>query len=154
MDPISVAGAIFGVLSLGIQIENWATTYVDGVKCRQQDIESARCQLRCMEESLRSILATIGGSGFLDRLDADTTAVWKCVEACKVEIKALETLLFELTGTGENGTDTAGMGLMRRLKEQKKRLTYPYKRGNLLRLEGRVGSVNGVLGVVLTTINM
>jgi len=154
MDPISVAGGVFGVLSLGIQIENWATTYVDGVKCQQQDIESARSQLRCMEEGLRSILTTIGGSGFLDRLDDDMMAVCKCVEACKVEIKALETLLFELTGTGENGRDTTRMGLMRRLKEQKKRLAYPYKRDNLLRLEGRLGRVNGVLGVTLTTVNM
>ena len=182
MDPLSLAGAVVGLFSLGIQLVNWANTYIDSVQGRQEDIESVKRHLRSMVEVLHLIRTTTTSVKFSRRGSGRSTrwrsidierikdegengeddaeiAVWTCVEACKAEIEGLEKLLVELEdGDGRHERKeyrSSGKGSFRRKWSDKtRRWTYPYKRENFLRLEGRLGSVNGVLQTALATINL
>jgi hypothetical protein len=162
MDPLSITGGLIGLFSLGIQLVEWGTAYVNSVRGRQQDVASARHQLRCMGEILNLIRTTIemlkvhekdaaDGRGIGEVIGGEEeSAIRACVNACCFEIEALQALLKDLT-QGDNLTQNKLKGM---LSEQKKRLSYMYKRENLFRLEGRVGSVNARLQTTLATINL
>jgi len=156
MDPVTIGGAVVGVFSLGIQITKWATTYVDSLQCQQLDVASARNQLQSMTTVLQLIQATTPKvfRHFEKRLadDAEHQVVRTCIQNCNREIQALQALLVELTGNDKR--EYGVRSLRRNLRDQRRRLTYPYQRDKLIKLEESVGRVNNALQTALTTINL
>jgi hypothetical protein len=156
MDPVSIGGAVVGVFSLGMQITKWAATYVDSLQCQQQDVASARNQLQSMTGLLQFIQATTPTTLIHSENepadDAEHQALWTCIQNFNREIRLLEALLVELTGNDKR--EYGAKSLRRSLRDQKKRLTYPYQRDKLVKLEESVGRANGALQTALAITNV
>ncbi|RYP66631.1 hypothetical protein DL769_005981 [Monosporascus sp. CRB-8-3] len=141
-DLISIVGLAAGLASLGIQVCGGITGYLDAIKCRADDIASVRRQVKSFETVLRVIQTA------LNQVDSNhqvsTTAVAECFQSCEAELKTLKSFVSELTGgvkSQVNFKDT--------LKEQARKLTYPFNRSKLNELEDKLNRVNGIFQISL-----
>lgn len=146
-DPLSLAASAAGLVSLGLQVCGGITQYLDALDCREQDISSARQQ----NESLQKLFPIIESS--LSQLRGDhheaTAAAQDCLNACKTNLKALEDLLADLTGScqahGEKRIKVTSRG---------KKLFYPFKRSKLRELEEKLSRTNAALQLPLQALEL
>ncbi|KXX81100.1 hypothetical protein MMYC01_204118 [Madurella mycetomatis] len=147
-DPLSVIGLAAGLVSLGIQVSSGITKYLDALDCRGQDIASVRQQNKALEKSLAFISATLAQPS--NQPEHDGSAVLReCLESCNMELKALNSLVADLADSGES---TAGM--RGRIKNQRKKLLYPFNRPKLEQLDRRLCRANQTLQLPLQTLSV
>ncbi|RYP92826.1 hypothetical protein DL770_000997 [Monosporascus sp. CRB-9-2] len=146
-DPLSVAGLGIGVVSLGLQVSRGITTYMDALNCRDKDIASLRQQ----NDSLRKTLQVVETS--LSQFQRDhrfaTTVVHECLDSCKKELNALESLVADLTACDQSTTSRKN-----KFKNQGKKLLYPFSRPKVEHLEIRIYNANASLQLVLQTLGL
>lgn len=137
-DPLSVAASTAGLVSLGLQVGSGITQYLDAVKCRAEELESARQYVRTLQGVLQII------DNYSPRLQAQQppslTAVGACLQSSEAELKALAAHVTKLSG----GT-TANPNFLERAKETKRKLTYPFNRTKVLQLEEKLSRTVGLL---------
>lgn len=141
-DPLSLAGLAIGVASLGLQVCGGITTYLDAVQCREQEIASVRQQNEVLNGALQAVESSL--SRLEPSYQISTAAVLGCLESCKTELNALETITTNLTNT-----DRAEGSLTGRIKDKSKALKYPFKRQNVQQLENRLRQASSVLQLAL-----
>ncbi|KAK4163435.1 hypothetical protein QBC43DRAFT_319578 [Cladorrhinum sp. PSN259] len=146
-DPISLVGLTAGLVSLGLQISEGAFKYIDALKCRNEEIATARQQIDSLKELIQTIDMT--SQQFQTGYPAVTTAVHNCIATCKTELMALENLVAELSGRNQSTT-----GARANLKGHGKRLMYPFERSKIEGLEKRLDQANGKLMLVLQTLGI
>ena len=129
-------GTAVGIISLGMQLYQSTSKYIDGLKCASLELASTARQLEMMHNVLESLSSGLGRVGPLN-VDAEH-GVRRCVVMVKDEMDALDTLLEELKSDGTEG-------LRERLRDKKKKLSYPFHRPALQKLERRLTDVNAVL---------
>ncbi|KAI1126276.1 hypothetical protein F5Y10DRAFT_245271 [Nemania abortiva] len=141
-DPLSIAGLATGVVPLGLQLFETVNGYLDAVKGRSSEIEFTRRQA----DNMRNLLETI--RGLLPRLQTDypTSAVMiqHYVKPCEAELRSLNDILLELCGTSAPQSS-----ILSKLKEQRKKLSYPFDRSRISQLESRLEKVNHALQTAL-----
>jgi hypothetical protein len=146
-DPLSVAGLAAGVVSLGIQVSQGITTYIDGLNCRSRDIALARQQNDCLQKTLQ-VVETLRSQLERDHRDA-TALIRQCLDSCQEELKALDSLLVDLTACDQFAVDWAS-----EIKNKGKRLLYPFSRPKLVQLETRLRNANGALQLALQILGL
>ncbi|KAI0430275.1 hypothetical protein F5Y09DRAFT_356106 [Xylaria sp. FL1042] len=141
-DPLSVAGLVTGVISLGLQVASGLSDYLDAVKGRTEELGSAKRQAIEMKDLLLTI------KDLLPRVESSfpesATMIQRHVESCDAELSALHALLSELSQPTSSSS-----GIRLKLSEQKKKLTYPFNRSHISRLEERLAKVNNMLQTAL-----
>jgi hypothetical protein len=141
-DPLSVAGLAAGVVSLGIQVSQGITAYIDALQCRDDDIASVKKR----NDSLRKMLRVIETPR--SHLEGDhqvaTTAIRECLDSCNTELIALDNFVIHLTTCDESTT-----GFIDKVKNKSKRLLYPFSRSKLEQLETRLRDANMALQLAL-----
>ncbi|KAI0186443.1 hypothetical protein EV127DRAFT_438992 [Xylaria flabelliformis] len=141
-DPLSVAGVVLGVVSLGLQVSSGLSDYLDAVRGRTEELNSVKQQAAEMKDLLLTI------KDLFPQLENDwpapTTLIKRHVKSCDTEISALYALLSELSQTASSSS-----GIRLKLAEQKKKLIYPFNRSHVSRLEKRLTKVNGALQMAL-----
>ncbi|KAH6641013.1 hypothetical protein F5144DRAFT_562295 [Chaetomium tenue] len=146
-DPLSVAGLAAGVVSLGIQVSQGITTYIDALNCRDQDIISVRQR----NDSLRKTLRVVETSR--SQLEGDhqvaTAAIRECLASCNTELNLLENLVVDLTTC-----DRFTAGFIENAKNKGKRLLYPFSRSKLEQLETRLRNANTALQLALQSLGL
>lgn len=95
-DPLSVAGLTAGMVSLGLQVCGGITSYLDALKCGEQDIASTRQQTDRLDKALQAVEASLLQPQ--QKHQAPTAAVHGCLDSCSQEFKALQTLMDQLAG--------------------------------------------------------
>ena len=146
-DPVSLVGLGVGLISFGLQVCDSITKYLGGLKCREEDIASARRQVDTTGAVLQLILTSI--SRFQSSQHGSTAGVAACLRSCEDELKALENHVAEITGT-----DITGTSFKDRLKIQNKKLAYSFNREKLQQLESRMAHVNSILQLALQSLGM
>lgn len=148
-DPLSVAGLAAGVVSLGLQVSGGITAYIDALSCRDQEITSVRQQ----NDSLRKTLQVVETS--LSRFQGDhqvaTAAVHECLDLCKIELGALHSLIIDLTTCDQSATTGSRIS---KIKNQSKKLLYPFSRRKMEQLETKLQHVNTILHLALQTLGL
>ncbi|KAI1358400.1 hypothetical protein F5Y08DRAFT_350876 [Xylaria arbuscula] len=129
-DPLSVAGVILGVVSLGLQVADGLSKYLDGVGGRTEELNSTK--QRGDENA--------PGPAFL---------VERHVKSCDTELSALYTLVSKLSQP-----DATIAGIQRLTSEHARKLTYPFNRSHIGRLEKRLDRVNSALQLALQVTTM
>lgn len=144
-DPLSGAGLVAGVLSLGLQAYQGISTYLDAVQCRAVDLASVRRK----NEALCNILKAIEDS--LPRLKSrhqlSTSALTECLKSCKATMDALEKTVIGILECG-----TTGPQWLRKMKKQAKKLSYALDRPKLQELETRLDQTISELHLALQSI--
>lgn len=141
-DPLSLAGLAIGVASLGLQVCGGITTYLDAVQCREQEIASVRQQNEVLNSALQAVESSL--SRLEPSYQISTAAVLGCLESCKTELNALETITTDLSNTNRTEGSLTG-----RIKDKSKALKYPFKRQNVQQLENRLRQASSVLYLAL-----
>ncbi|RYP43504.1 hypothetical protein DL768_009892 [Monosporascus sp. mg162] len=146
-DPVSVVGLVAGLASLGIQVCGGITDYLDAVKCRADDIASARRQAQSFKNVLQIIQTTVA------QVDSNhqvaSTAVVECIKSCEAELNTLESFVSELIGDATSLANFKG-----KIKEQTKKLSYAFNRSKLDQLEARLARANGIFQTALQSLGL
>lgn len=148
-DPLSTGASVVGLIGFGLKTCNAVMTYLDAVKSRSQEIEGAKKEV----QTIRHLLATIENS--TDKIsschESSKSAVRACMATCHIEITALEALIFTLQSSTAVGQDSR---VWHNIRDQGKKLTYPFHRSKLDRLQAQLSKVTGTLQVALQAAEM
>lgn len=146
-DPFTIVGLAAGLASLGIQVCGGITTYLDGIKCQADDIASVKRQVQSLESVLQAVRTT------LPRIDSShqvsTTAVVECLRSFEAELETLGKFVSKLTADIVTPTKFKD-----KVKEQTKKLTYPFNRSKLNQLGARLVQVNGIFQTSLQGLDL
>ncbi|OAA44723.1 Ankyrin repeat-containing domain protein [Beauveria brongniartii RCEF 3172] len=146
-DPLSVAGLAFAVVSLGLQVTAGITDYFDALTSRDQDIAFARQQNDTLRKTLRVIESS--SSRLQNDHRAATAALRECLDSCKNELQALEITVAELVSC-----DQATTCRKDKIRNQGKRLLYPFNRPKLEQIATRLHDINSNLQLALQTLGL
>ncbi len=146
-DPLSIAGLAAGLVSLGLQVSGGITQYVDALDCREADIASAKQLNDCLQKTLQFIEESL--SDFRNDHLAATAVVQACLETCKANLRALQSLLAELAGP-----DQTHIGRRSRIQNRGKKLLYPFSRPKLQQLETSLRNANATLQSALQALGL
>lgn len=144
-----VVGLAAGLVSLGIQVSAGITTYLDAIKCRAEDIASVKQQVRSFDGVLRSVQSALGNVDSTRKNQVSVTAITDCLASCETELKSLEVFVLKLTGSGPSQASFKD-----KIREQTKKLAYPFNRTELDRLQTKIARVNGILQTALQSLNL
>ncbi|ETS86737.1 hypothetical protein PFICI_00565 [Pestalotiopsis fici W106-1] len=146
-DGLSIAASVAGLVSLGFQVCSGITKYLDGIKSRAEELDSARKYEQTLKTSIQAL------ENILPQLVAhnqhSSTAVIACIQLCKDELEALRRLVAELCDETRNNPN-----LLDRAKASKKRLTYAFNRSRLTNLQARVDQASKSLQVTLQILGL
>ncbi|KAK8074083.1 hypothetical protein PG994_004982 [Apiospora phragmitis] len=129
MDPVSLAGSVAGLASLGIQVTSGITTYLDAVKCRDEDLVTIRRQNAALRALVAAIKAT---STAIPQLSQDVVAAaTQSIQTCTEDLDALEAFISHLSGSD---ISTWRLGL----KYQARKLHLAFDRSKINQLSRRI----------------
>ncbi|KAI0594823.1 hypothetical protein F4775DRAFT_572051 [Biscogniauxia sp. FL1348] len=140
-DPISLAGLGLSIASLGLQVCGGITTYLDAVRCRDEEIASVKQQNETLIKTLQVIRNSLSCHASTSPLpDAMST----CLKLFETRLGDLQILATELTNTHRPDD-----GLGKKVKDQGKLIWYPFKRPKLQQLEDKLSRANEALQLAL-----
>lgn len=147
VDPLSVAGLVTGVISLGLQTYQGISTYLDAVQCRDEEIASVRRKNDSLHRALSAIKVSM--SRLKQQNQLSTLTLTACHESCKAEIQALERFM-----AGILACDSISPEWIKRVKLQVKKLNYAFDRPKIQQLETRLDQTISVLQLALQSLGM
>ncbi|KAK3297421.1 uncharacterized protein B0H64DRAFT_392114 [Chaetomium fimeti] len=147
-DPLSVAGLAMGVVSLGIQVSQGITTYIDALNCRDQDLLSVRERNNSLRQTLQVVERS--RSQLEDDHQVATAAIRECLDSCNKELGVLEDLVIYLTACDQSNTAS----LIGKVRNKSKKLLYPFSRPKLEQLETRLRNANAALQLALQILGL
>ncbi|KAF5005546.1 hypothetical protein FDECE_8017 [Fusarium decemcellulare] len=146
-EPVGITGTAVGIVSLGLQLYTGISDYLDAVKGRDEDLRHAKELAKTLQASLRAIDDTMKNAKYDSTVAKD--AVEECKSSCETEFKALGALLKHL-----QGPVIAPVDRIAQAKRSLQKWTYPFNKRDIVRLENRLSSTNGVLQTALMTLQM
>ncbi|TRX95690.1 hypothetical protein FHL15_003244 [Xylaria flabelliformis] len=141
-DPLSVTGVVLGVISLGLQVAGGLSDYLDAVRGRTEELNSAKQQAAEMKDLLLTIKDLF--PQVEKNWPAPAALVERHVKSCNMELSALHVLLSEISQPSPSSSS-----IRSRLAETTKKLVYPFDRSHICRLEERLAKVNNALQTAL-----
>ncbi|KAF4449366.1 Ankyrin repeat-containing domain protein [Fusarium austroafricanum] len=146
-DPLSIAGLALAIVSLGGQVTGSITQYFDALDSRDQDIAFAKQQ----NDTLRNTLQVIETS--IARLQRDhttvTAALHESLDSCTMELQALESIVAKLIACDQPTTSR-----INKMRNQGKRLLYPFNRPKLEQIATKLQATNITLQLALQTLGL
>ncbi|KAH7219660.1 hypothetical protein DER44DRAFT_761358 [Fusarium oxysporum] len=146
-DPLSIAGLALAVVSLGLQVTVSITDYFDSLKYCDQDIASIEQQNDTLRKTLQVIESSI--SRFQNDHRTATEALRQCLDSCKEELKALESMVATLI-TDNQGT----AGRKNKARNKGKELLYPFHRPKLEQIATKLHHINATLQLGLQSLGL
>ncbi|KAJ4220732.1 hypothetical protein NW760_011899 [Fusarium oxysporum] len=146
-DPLSIAGLALAVVSLGLQVTVSITDYFDSLKSCDQDIASIEKQNDTLRKTLQVIELSI--SRFQNDHRTATEALRQCLDSCKDELKALESMVATLITDNQ---DTAGR--KNKARNKGKKLLYPFHRPKLEQIASKLHHINATLQLGLQSLGL
>lgn len=121
LDPLSTAGSVAGIISLGIQVCDGLVSYLRSVRGRKKDIADALREA----ETLVPIFYSL--HGLLSRLppEISVTSIQKCLKDSEEQLLAMQKWLIDLRGS----SDTTS--LKGKVEEVGRSVVYPFRQVKL-----------------------
>ncbi|KAK4456615.1 hypothetical protein QBC42DRAFT_56207 [Cladorrhinum samala] len=120
-DPLSTAGSVVGIISLGIQVCNGLVSYLRSARGRKKDVTDALHEA----ETLIPILYSL--HELLPRLppEISVTSIQKCLKDSEEQLLAMQEWLIDLRGSSDTTT------LKGKVEEAGRSAVYPFRQGKL-----------------------
>lgn len=138
-DPLSIAASVAGLVSLGVQVVSRITKYLDAVHERKDDLASAKTLVKRMQDLLQLVDKV---AAKVEPTHATTSTFLKAATSVQPELKALEELVRSLHATRHVSPNHEVLG---KVYVQAKKLSYPFHRPTMERLQARLDRVNSLL---------
>jgi hypothetical protein len=148
-DPLSIIGTAAGLVSLGLQVYGGIKDYLDAIQTSQEDIAGIHRHAVGLKDSLDAIEGVIRTRSLNSPASADVAM--SCLLSCHAELNALSGVLAELISSPSTSSTNA---LRTKISEGKRKLTYPFKRSNIVKLEDRLRNANLTLHTALHALGM
>jgi len=166
-EAAGIAGTAAGIVSLGIQLYSGISSYLEAIKGRKEDLAAVSRHLQSLRAAVRVLETAI--PRLLTQHQAASDAVQHCLQNCNHQMKALEALFATLVDSpslqstseprGEASQTTStpsgpSARVVAKLRDGKKKLSYPFERPKLEILEGRVRDVNATLKTAMLSLGL
>lgn len=141
-EPLSVAGSVAGLISLGITVTDSLVKFYHS--CKDLDSDSSRItkKLECLLEIFHSLEKAI-----LDRnFQEDERELMKKIET---SIKACNELIHELQDEWEKLNKTSSNGFEATVRNAGRRATYPFRKSTLQKLDEDIDEIRNNLSFAL-----
>ncbi|CVL03497.1 uncharacterized protein FMAN_15162 [Fusarium mangiferae] len=93
-EPVGITGTAVRIVSFGLQLYTGISEYLDAVKGRDEDLQSAKQYAKMLRDNLVLIEVAISAIG--SEYTMAKYAIEQGKSSCEIELKALEALLQEL----------------------------------------------------------
>lgn len=134
-EAIGTAGTAVGVVSLGIHVCQSLYTYIDSVRARDADLESASNQLRGVTQILKRL------QDLLPKIEGIPTVDNEATETLRSCMKDSETTILSLQDLLKSLEKTPGGDIKGKAKDVGKMLAFGFRRGELAALQEKVSSL-------------
>ncbi|KAL1863018.1 hypothetical protein Daus18300_008174 [Diaporthe australafricana] len=142
-DPLSITASVAGLVSLGLQVVSGITQYLDAVHERKDDVASAKTQVIRTQNPLKLVIKV---AAKVEPNHSAIAAVLRDSASVKPELQALDEFVRSLDATRVPPPSHEVLG---KVFVQAKKLTYPFHRPTLERLQSRLIRVNEGLQAAL-----
>ncbi|KAF7534676.1 hypothetical protein G7054_g6002 [Neopestalotiopsis clavispora] len=145
-EAFGLAASAAGIVSLGLQVYEGLASYVEGVKEWKPELAAISKQANNLQAIIKTLQVAI------PRIDAILTTnespLLSTLKTVEEELWALKLFLGSLQDVSGQSSKIVSV-----LKEQKKKLVYPFHRPTLEKLQKRLESANSALQISLQVVN-
>ncbi|KAJ9149793.1 hypothetical protein NKR23_g4090 [Pleurostoma richardsiae] len=156
MDPISITGTAAGLVSLGLQVVDGMTTYLNAVKGRKGDLDAATQQVQNLQNLIKVIERNV--QTLKVEHQEPTAAVEGCMRDCTKQLGSFRDLIVKLADVSPppaaSSAPPARLTITEAIKEMKKKAVYPFQRSKIEMLEKRLCNVVSALDSALAILNL
>lgn len=131
-------GTVVGVVSLGLQVCSGITKYLDGIKGHKDEIASASRLCQSLQGTVDQIQAMRNNIATASR--GHDIAIEQAMMSANAELAVLRTFVDEVRVNEDPSKSIAEW-----IKDRTNRVTYPFRRGHLDRLESQLSEANKAL---------
>ena len=146
-DPFSVSAGVAGLIALGIQVSQSLVDFYNLYKDLNSDLNSTMKRL----ESLLNIFKYLGETVSNRKFQADERDL---VENIETSISECDVLVHELQHEWKKLRKTSSGGVMSTIKIAGRRVTYPFRRSTLLRIDEDIDEIRANLSSALEVLQL
>ncbi|KAF4973339.1 hypothetical protein FSARC_317 [Fusarium sarcochroum] len=144
-EAFGIAGSAFGAISLGLQLFQQISQYLDDVEGRDEDLRQAKNYAKLVQTSLIALHGAVVYA--TTNKFATEDAINQCETSCAVAIDSLLKAAEEV-----KGPDAVSNSRITKAKDLYVKLKYPFKKQNIKDLEKRLLYTNNFLQTALTVL--
>lgn len=142
-DPLSITASVAGLASLGIQVVGGITKYLEAVHERKNDVASVKAQV-VQTQDLLTLVVKVAAK--VESNHSTAAAFLKNSASAQPELQALDELVRKLDTTKLPRPSHEVLG---KVHVEAKKLTYPFHRPTMDRLQSQLARVNSMLQAAL-----
>ena len=146
-DPLSVAGSVVGVISLGIQVTTSLVNFYNSYKGRESDIIHITEKLDGLLVILQSVKTTLLGRKFHVDERSLIQSIETSIKSCDEMIQELQQECQKIRAPSSRGTTAA-------IKRAGRRLAYPFRQSTLLKLDEEIDELRANLSTALDVLQL
>ena len=146
-DPLSVAGSVAGLISLGIQVTQSLVNFYNAYKNRDSDLVHMIERLDSLLDIFQCLKKTL-----LDRhFQVDERSL---IESIETSIKSCEESIQELQDEYQKFTKTSSQGVKAAVRVTGRRVTYPFRQSTLQKLDEDINEIRANLSSALNVLQL
>ena len=146
-EPLSVAGSVAGLISLGIQVTQSLVNFYNAYKNRDSDLVHMIERLDSLLDIFQRLKKTLSARHF----QVDERSL---VESIETSIKSCEEWIQELQDECQKFTKTSSQGVKAAVRVAGRRVTYPFRQSTLQKLDEDVGEIRANLSSALNVLQL
>ena len=146
-DPLSVAGSVVGVISLGIQVTQSLVNFYNSYKGRESDIFRIIERLDSLLITFRSLEKTLSGRTFQEDEQSVIQNIETSIQSCNDSIQELQHESQKLSNSSSDEATAA-------IKLAGRRVMYPFRKSTLQKLDEDIGEIRANISSALDVLQI
>ena len=146
-DPLSIAGSVAGVVSLGIQVTQSLIVFYKSYRYQDSELAGIIGRLESLAETLQHLAKALSGRTF----QADERSLVKNIETSVIDC---DELIQELQDECQKFSKTSSSGIKAAARVVGRRATYPFRQSTLQKLDEDIGEIRSNLSIALDVLQL
>ncbi len=146
-DPLSIAGSVAGLLSLGIQVTQSLVTYYTTYRNQDSHVARITSRLEALLKTFQSLSKALSGRRFVPDEQALMGQVESSIQNCNDLILELQQEIKKFSVTSKSRLETT-------IKTTGHRLAYPLRQSTLQKLDEDIGDIRENLSLALNVLQL
>ena len=146
-DPLSIAGSVAGVISLGIQVGQALVDFYNSYKHQDSELGGITERLEGLVETFQSLEKALSSRIFL----ADERNLVKSIET---SIASCNEQIQELQDECQKISKPSSTGIRAAVKVAGRRVTYPFRQSTLQKIDEDIGEIRANLSFALNVLQL